>query len=417
MTAATAVKRGTVTKGLVARMSEIFAPKDGFLAEYNVEREEQIEIAGISLAAGIDPLLLGDPGVGKTWLIELILMLIDGASSADFFNTLVFKETPADDLLGMRSLPAMKEGKIERMMDGYLPKAVVAYLDEIFKASPTLVNSLLDIMANRKLKVGKTTHDVRQLLCIFASSNELPDREDMLPFRDRFGLTNLVLPVRTPEGRKKVMRIQDEFQANARNIHLADAPRITLAELQQVRSEVAHIELPDAVIETMVTAQERWEQAGHPPSQRRIGQMLMAIKARAWLRGDPGATTDDIIVCQHMAWNHPDHQKSAHDIVMEFANVFARKASKAKEALEPILTALADLKKAVDERGSEGPSDEQMESAFTVMRDLRRMKKHVKDQIEQGKNQGHDTRDLEGVLDEITRAHSWVEKTMVGDDA
>jgi MoxR-like ATPase len=414
MATATAPKRGQVSKDLVSRHGEIFNVKDGFLAAYNIEREDQIELLGLSLISGIDPLFLGDPGVGKTWMIELLLMILDGADSSDFFNTLVFKETPADDLLGQRSLPAMKAGKIERMMDGYLPKAVVAYLDEIFKASPTLVNSLLDIMANRKLKVGRETHDVRQLLCIFASSNELPDREDMLPFRDRFGVTNFVPPVRSPEGRKKVMAIQDQFQADARSIDLSDAPRISLAEVGQIRDEVRCIELPEAVFETMVKAQERWEQAGHPPSQRRIGQMLLAIKARAWTRGDSHATTDDIVVTQHMAWNHPDHAKSAHDIVMEFANVFARKAARMKEALEPILTSLAEVKK---EMGGGEPTDEQMESTFKVMRDLRRMKKEAKDQISQGEAQGQDTRDLESVLDEIDRAHNWVEKTMVGEES
>jgi MoxR-like ATPase len=406
------VKRGQVSKNLVSRYGEIFnVDGSGFLERYNIERQDQIELLGLSLISGIDPLFLGDPGVGKTWMIELLLLLLDGAGPDDFFNTLVFKETPADDLLGMRSLPAMKEGRIERMMDGYLPTAVVAYLDEIFKASPTLVNSLLDIMANRKLKVGKQTHDVRQLLCIFASSNELPDREDMLPFRDRFGVTNFVPPVRTPEGRKAVMRIQDEFQANARAIDLSDAPRLTLDEVGAIREEVRGIILPEAVIETMATAQDRWGQKGFTPSQRRIGQMLMAIKARAWSRGDDHATTDDMIVTQHMAWNHPDHAKDARDVVMEFANVFARKAQRMREALEPVLAELDEVRKQIGESGGE-PTDEHMEAAFKVMRNLRSMRREANDQIEQGQRQGQDVRDLQGVLEDVNKAHNWVEETL-----
>jgi hypothetical protein len=85
-----------------------------------------------------------------------------------------------------------------------------------------------------------------------------------------------------------------------------------------------------------------------------------------------------------------------------------------KEALEPILTSLAEVKK---EMGGGEPTDEQMESTFKVMRDLRRMKKEAKDQISQGEAQGQDTRDLESVLDEIDRAHNWVEKTMVGEES
>ena len=410
---ATAIKRGTVSDTLVSVYGEVFNPKDGFLAAYNIEREEQIELMGLSLISGIDPLFLGDPGVGKTWMIELLLSVLEGAGEEDFFNTLVFKETPADDLLGMRSLPAMKAGRIERMMDGYLPTAVVAYLDEIFKASPTLVNALLDIMANRKLKVGNKVHKLAQLLAIYGSSNELPDREDMAPFRDRWAITNFVQPVRTPEGRKAVMRIQDEFQAQARNIDLTDAPRLLLSDVETIRGEVRGIELPDAVIESLATAQERWGQKGFAPSQRRIGQMLMAIKGRAWARGDGQASTDDLIVAAHMAWNHPDHAKDAREVVMEFANQFARKALRMREALEPLLTEVEEIRKRLADGAD---ADTEMEAGFKVMRALRTMKREAKDNIDKGNAQGHDTRDLEKVADEIDRAHSWLQSTLAGED-
>jgi MoxR-like ATPase len=404
--------RGTVTDSLVSRYGEIFDRKSGFLTTYNVEREEQIELLGISLISGIDPLFLGDPGVGKTWMIELMLGCL-GLTKDELFNTLVFKETPADDVLGMRSLAAMKAGKIERLTAGFLPTAVVAYLDEIFKASPTLVNSLLDLFANRKLKVGANTLDCRQLLVIFGSSNELPDREDMLPFRDRFGLTNFVHPVRTPEGRMKVMTIQDEFQANARNVDMSSAPVLDLDEVRQIRTEVAGIHLPDPVKQTLSTAMERWEGKGFLPSMRRQGLMIAGMKARAWSNGRGHVTTDDMVLLQHMAWNHPDHVKDAHDVVMEFANVFARKGARMREALEPITT---DLDRIKNEMGTGEPTEDHLSEAFKGMRSLRTMRKEAKDQIEQGRAQGHDTTDLESVLAEINRAHTWVETAITGDE-
>jgi hypothetical protein len=106
----------------------------------------------------------------------------------------------------------------------------------------------------------------------------------------------------------------------------------------------------------MATAQERWGQKGFAPSQRRIGQMLMAIKARAWTRGDGHATTDDMIVTQHMAWNHPDHAKDAREVVMEFANVFARKAQRMREALEPVLAELDEVRKEINESAASPPT-------------------------------------------------------------
>lgn len=413
-TADTTVARGTITESLVDRHREIFG-KDGFLETYNVERRDVIEITGNALVSGIDPLLLGDAGVGKTWLIELVLQCLEGARKEDFFNTLVFKETPAQDILGPVSPAAMKAGEIARMMDGFLPTAVVGYVDEIFKASPTLLNSMLDLLAQRKLKVGRTIHDCRQLLVIFSSSNELPDREDLGPFRDRLGMTTVVQPVRSPEGRKRVMRIQDSFQASARNVDMSDAPKLTLDEVRQIKSEVSRIILPDAVFETMDKVQERFASAGHPPSQRRIGQMLMAIKARAWTRGESEARTDDVIVVKDMGWNLIDDAKSAHDIVMEFANVFARKASRTREALDPILAQVEEVKAEITANGGE-PTEAHDTTTFEMMKQLRLLKRETNEQIESGESQGHDVSDLQSVMSEVTRAHAWVQKTMVGEE-
>lgn len=409
------VKRGQVTNSLVSTYKEIFDPKAGFLARYNIEREEQIELLGLSLIAGLDPLFLGDPGVGKTWMIELLMRCLDtGGDPNAMFSTLVFKETPADDILGPRSLPAMKEGRIERMMDGFLPTSVVGYVDEFFKCSPTLANSLLDVMANRVLKVGNQVIDVSQLLVMYASSNELPDREDLQPVRDRFGLTNFVPGVKSPEGRKSVMRIQDEFQAQARNVDMSDAPQLSLDDVRAIRSEVSSVILPDAVIESLATAQERWGQKGFQPSQRRVGQMLMGIKSRAWARGDGTASTDDLIVCAHQAWNHPDHQKDAREVVMEFANAFARKALRMREHLEPILAEVSDIQKRLNEGAN--TVDDVDEEGFKLMRNLRSMTRQAKEEIEKGDAQGHDTSDLMKVQEEIERAHNWLQKTLSGDE-
>lgn len=415
-TATAAPPRGTVNQGLVNTYNEVFSTKrgsTGFLMDYNVERTEEIELLGISLIGGIDTLFIGEAGVGKTWMIELLMMVLEGAAPEDFFNTMIFKETPAQDVLGPMDIAAMKSGQIERLMSGFLPTAVVAYLDEVFKGSPTLLNALLDIMAQRKLKVGRNIHDARQLLAIYGSSNELPDREDLLPFRDRWGITKIVQAVRAPENRLIVMGIQDEHQAGGRSIDLTSAPRLLLSDVAKMKEEVRRVEIPDTLRATMVTAQDRWGGKNLQPSQRRIGQMLMAMKARAWSKGRGQATTDDIIICQHMAWNHPDDAKTAHDVVIEFANTFAKKAARMKEALEPVLTEIQGVRDLLSQ--GENP-DDHMDVGFKAMRDLRRLKREAKSDIENGKQQGHDVVDLEGVLSEIDRAHDWVKKTLAGGD-
>lgn len=414
------VPRGTVTEDLVTKFLDIYDPQDGFIAKYNVEREEEIEILGITLISGVDALLLGDPGTGKTWIIELMLACLRNEGNMltplELFNTLMFKEMSANDVLGPPDISALKSGKIERIIEGMLPTAVLAYLDEFFKSSPTVLNALLDLMANRWVKIGNKIIPAKQLLAIFASSNELPDREDLYAVRDRWGITKFVQPVRTSEGRKQVMQIQDEVQSGGGKIDFTDAPSLELSDIVQVRAEVMAVEVPMPVREALAEAQELWEQAGHLPSQRRMGQILKAAKGRAWSRGRGEVSTDDLVIAQHMAWNHPDHADSARKIIMEFANVFTKRASRMREALEPITTELSSVRKDLADLGSVQPPDDMLERLFVVQRDLRRLEREAKEEIKKGKDQAQDVTELERVRSEIRRNHQWVEKALLNDD-
>ena len=64
-----------------------------------------------------------------------------------------------------------------RITDGMLPTSNFAYLDEIFKSSPPMLNPLLDIYAKRQLKIGGRTLNCSQLITIFMSLNLVDDPE------------------------------------------------------------------------------------------------------------------------------------------------------------------------------------------------------------------------------------------------
>ena len=404
-------KAATVTTGLQSRYASIFG-KDEFLDKLNVDRREEIELLGLATLSGVDTLLLGEPGVGKTWMIEALIehCLVD----MRLFSTLLAKDMSADEVLGPRSLTAMKEDKIARITAGFLPEAHYGYLDEVFKASPTLVNPLLDLFANRVLKVGGVKLDCSQLRAIFMSSNELPDREDLMAFRDRIGITKVVLPVRTQEGRREVTDIQLGYQREG--IDTNGIEPLTLAELDLIRDEVRAVDVPEAVRDMMCEAQQKWLENGHPPSQRRIGQMWRVVKSHAWAAGRNQVCADDLLPCQHMAFNNLDHAESARSVILEFASAFLRKAERLKQALEPIVAQMEQLKSEVDAAGSEKEKDDLMNGGFSLLRDLRRLRKEGKEQLKDGQKQGHDVSTLEAVLDEVGKAADWTERALTGTD-
>jgi MoxR-like ATPase len=405
----TATKTQTVT--LLDKYGSIFGP-DGFLEANNVERKEAIELLGLAFVSGVDTLFLGDPGVGKTWLIEL---LVDHCiTNAQLFNHLLAKDMSADEVLGPRDIMAMKAGKIARLTAGYAPSANFAYLDEVFKASPPLLNPLLDLLANRVVKVGGQVMDCSQLITILMSSNELPDREDLLAFRDRIGVTYNVQPVRTPDGRRAVTDIQLDFQANG--LDTSTVQPLTLDEVQAIRAEVKLVKVNDVIRQVMVDAQQKWTEAGHPPSQRRIGQMWKIVKARAWANGRSEVVTDDFLPCQHMAWNHPDDAASAREIILEFASVYTRKAQRLREAMEPVQADMEALRTKLEAATDESEKDDLMSDGFKFMRQLRKLRVDTRTQIKDGEKQGQDTTLLNEVHSDINRLYEWAEKALAGEE-
>jgi MoxR-like ATPase len=399
----------TAVSPLLTRFTEIA----DFLKRHNVERDEDIDLLLLSTVSGVDALFLGDPGTGKTWMIELLVNRC--LTDMKLFSHLFAKDQSADEVLGPRDIMAMKAGKIARLTDGYMPSANYAYADEVFKASPPMLNPLLDLLANRVLKVGGQVVDCGQLISILMSSNELPDREDLLAFRDRIGITKFVQPVKTPEGRRRVTDIQLDFQTSGLNT--ANLTPLTLDEIKAIREDVKQIVVNEACREIMVDAQQKWMEAGHPPSQRRIGQMWKVIKAHAWVHCRDEVVADDFLPCQHMAWNHPDDAASAREVVLEFASVFTRKAERAREALEPIIRAMEELRPKLEAaQGDEAEETTLMSEGFKLIRQARSLGKDVSQQIRTGKEQGQDVSLLVELSTEIKRIDGWAQAALTGTD-
>lgn len=388
-----------------------------FLKDNNIERDEEIELAMLALVSGVDTLFLGEPGVGKTHLIELLTEHC--IADARLFTHLLAKDQSADEVLGPRDIMAMKAGKIARITDGFLPTAHFAYLDEMFKASAPMLNPLLDLVANRVLKVGGQAHDCSQLLTIFASSNELPEREDLQAFRDRIGITKLVAPVATDQGLLRVTDLQLDQQVNG--VDTSKLTPLTLDDIRAIRDEIRQVNVGPKMRELMVKAQTLWSGNGphsmsNPPSQRRVGQMWKVIKAHAWSKGRGDVLGDDFMVAEHMAWSDPEDMDEARAVVVEFASAHIRKAQRARDALDPIRAAAEQLKAKLDAATTDDERDELTGEGFKLIRQIRKLKKDIGKQVHDAAAADEDTEALSIVAEEIDSLDRWAERAVTGDD-
>ena len=78
------------------------------------------------------------------------------------------------------------EDKYERIIEGYLPSATIVFLDEIWKAGPSIQNSLLTVINEKVYRNGQYTIQL-PLKGLIAASNELPAQgEGLEALWDRF---------------------------------------------------------------------------------------------------------------------------------------------------------------------------------------------------------------------------------------
>jgi hypothetical protein len=124
--------------------SEATDPRGKLLAierELNAEifeRGEVIRSLLLALVAGEHVLLLGPPGTAKSQLSRSICERIDAAA---YFSAVLYRGSMPDEIFGPNKLSALREDRFERNTEVMLPKAQIAFIDEIFKclAGHTLV--------------------------------------------------------------------------------------------------------------------------------------------------------------------------------------------------------------------------------------------------------------------------------------
>lgn len=75
---------------------------------------------------------------------------------------------------------ALEEDKYIRQIDGYLPSAKVAFIDEVFKANSAILNTLLTILNERLFDNGSARIQV-PLICLVSLRPFLDDKHHQFP--------------------------------------------------------------------------------------------------------------------------------------------------------------------------------------------------------------------------------------------
>ena len=214
------------------------------------EREHIVANVLLAVIAGQSVFLYGVPGTAKSLIARRISLAF---KDAKHFEYLMQRFSTPDEVFGPVDIKGLKEGRYVRKIEGYLPSANFAFLDEIFKSSPAILNTLLTII-NEKIfrNDGK---DVKvPLHALIAASNETPAQGSGLEaLYDRLNMRLLVEPLKEWDNFKNLIEGKIE-EAN-----VSDNEKITLDELNLITNGAKAVKFSPQSLEIIKEIRENIE--------------------------------------------------------------------------------------------------------------------------------------------------------------
>lgn len=267
------------------------------------ERDEVIEGAFCALLTGSHLILIGPPGTAKSQLANEICRKI---KDARYFQWLLTKFTTPEELFGAVSLRGLENDEYRRVVSGKLPEAHIAFLDEVFKASSSILNTLLTIMNERVFYNGTEKLSI-PLISLFGASNELPSEEDELEaLYDRFLL------------RYVVDYIKEDFRF-LKMLNTGNEPTeegvITREELDACRDAATGVKMPSSILKTISRIRKELGKKGITPSDRRYKQSVSLLKARAYLDDRDEVSEDDLRLLENILWREPGERDEIQSVI------------------------------------------------------------------------------------------------------
>ena len=299
------------------------------------EKEEAVRLGFLAAVSRESIFFLGAPGSAKSMIARRIVQAFnsDGNTGLKYFEYLMNQFSTPEDIFGNISLKALNgEGEskekeeYKRITDGMLPQADIAFLDEIWKASPAIQNTLLTILNERKFHNGNTVENV-PLKALFAASNELPaENEGLDALYDRLIMRLCVEYIKDEDSFFDMIdashKVELEIKETDKSLLISNE------EIQKWKQQIDTVKLSDAARSVItairrelalqneaISSKENNVKELFMVSDRRWKKIVHILKTSAFLNDRAEVDLMDCQLIEYCIWNTDKQRQKVREIV------------------------------------------------------------------------------------------------------
>lgn len=273
------------------------------------ERDDVVSLALLCAVAGESIFLIGPPGVAKSMVARRLVGAF--GKEATSFEYLMNRFSTPDEIFGPVSISELKSDNYRRLTDGYLPSATVVFLDELWKASPSIQNTLLTVLNEKVFRNGRETLRL-PLQLLMAASNELPtEGEGLEALWDRFLVRLTVGAIERQDLFDKMLLAPQSSETP-----LDESLAIGIDELRLWRENIMSITVDDAILTAIHHLRSAIDEKVYV-SDRRWHKAVGMLRCSAFLNGRNSVSLADLTLLIHLLWNEPSQQADVEKLVAE----------------------------------------------------------------------------------------------------